>query len=96
MSDLKEGGWVALLDPDKFDPIFDLDTQWGSRQAAVSLGAEHLRLYGPGTGLETTVNTTEPVTTFYVAQVLTSDPIVSSLTSRSVQIVLQHLEKVVK
>jgi hypothetical protein len=43
LKQVNEGGWVAVVAPTGFDPVFDLTTQWQTKEGAVLHGREHLK-----------------------------------------------------
>lgn len=79
---LIERGWVALEDANEFDPIFDLLTQWETKQSAVEQGKEHLEDFGASN-----------VESFFVAQVF-HEPILGIEACRTSLIMLKNVEKI--
>lgn len=43
MKQVNEGGWVAVVAPTEFDPVFDLMHQWTTEGGAIECGRDHLK-----------------------------------------------------
>ena len=84
-SDLIQRGWVALQSIDTFDPVFDLLTQWNTRESALADGRYELESMG-------SLKPSEP---FWIAEVY-HGPIRGEGACRTSVIKLQHVEKVDK